>query len=84
MVLSTFFYFLFDPLISVKVDKMEGTKLKVLQTVKRYYQCVSAICYLVMTISEYESKLKGPDKQYKERVKTTESVQRMYFLGSGL
>ena len=61
---------------------MEDTILNVWQAVKIYSQCASAICCLAVIISECESKLNGPCKE--ESVKWTESVQRMYFLGSGL
>ena len=50
--------FLVDTLTLVRVDNIEETIPKVLQTVNRYYQCVNVTCCLAVIISECESKLK--------------------------
>ena len=52
--------FLVDTIKLVKVLRIGGMILKVLQTVKGYSQCISAIYSLTMIISECESKLKIP------------------------
>ena len=78
------FCFLFDSCTSVRVNKIESTILKLLQKIKGYYQCVSAIYCLVKIISERESKVKEPCRYQEMSVKWKESVQSIYSQVSGL
>ena len=50
---------MFDTFKIARIDKIEGTIEKILQTVKRYFQCVNEINCLAMIAAERDSNRKG-------------------------